>query len=98
MKIADKERFYTVIITILAIIFLILIAVLAVQELNKEHEVERIESYTITSGETLWSIGTEYRPNDMSIQEYIYNIREYNNIGSIIYPGQTIQLLIYKEG
>lgn len=51
----------------------------------------------VQSGETLWGIASENRPETMSIQEYIYNLKQYNNIGSTIYENQKIKILIYEE-
>ena len=95
--IVDKEKFRTFLFTLFSIIFLIVLTILAIQEINKEKKLERTETYTIQSGDNLWQIGSKYRPSNMSIQEYIYNLQEYNNINSTIYPNQEIQILIYEE-
>ena len=92
MKICNWKRFTT----FLAIVMLLACVILH-QCSKKELQVKDVEEYTVQSGETLWSIGTEYRPATMSIQEYIYNLQKYNNIGSIIYPKQVIKILIYEE-
>lgn len=91
MKIYDWRKFTT----FLAIVMLIILVCLS--QCRKKEVVKEVQDYTVQSGETLWSIGTEYRPTNMSIQEYIYNLQKYNNIGSIIYPDQVLKILIYEE-
>ena len=92
LKICDWKRF----LTFCAVVLLLLIIALH-QCSRKELKVKEVEEYTVQSGETLWSIGTEFKPENMSIQEYIYNLKKYNNIDSTIYPEQVIQVLIYEE-
>jgi hypothetical protein len=90
MKIVNWKRF----LTFVAII--ILFAILILHQCSKKTpELTGVESHTFVSGETLWGVATQYRPQDMSIQEYIYNVKEYNGIGSTVYAGQTIYFLIY---
>ena len=76
---------------------LFVIAGLAIKTIQQDNVLDHIEEYEVRSGETLWSIASNYRPETMSIQEYIYNLKDFNNIGSMIYPEQKINLLIYKE-
>lgn len=92
MKIYDWKRFTTFI-----SIVLFLVIVCLSQCSKKEPKVIEIQDYTIQSGETLWNIGTQFRPKTMSIQEYIFNIQKFNNIDSTIYPEQEIKILIYEE-
>lgn len=94
MKIVDWRKFFTFI--VIMILFAILVLSIIINT-SKAPEVERVEEYEVRIGETLWSIASDYRPSTMSIQEYIFNIQRFNNINSIIYPEQKIQLLIYKE-
>lgn len=53
-----------------------------------KHNFKEIE-YTVSKGETLWSIAREYCPEDMDIREYIHKL----NINPEIYEGQTIIIL-----
>mgnify|MGYP003304354775 CR=1 FL=1 len=92
MKIYDWRRF----LTFLALLLLFIILILS-QCTKKELQVKEIQEHSVQSGETLWSIATEYRPQTMSIQEYIYNLEQYNNINAQIFPHQKIQILIYEE-
>ena len=59
---------------------------------NAEAEKETI-TYTVSQGETLWTIAKQYIDEKTDIREYIYNIKKLNNMNtSTIYAGQTIQL------
>ena len=52
--------------------------------------------YLVNHGETLWSICHKYCPDKMDMQEYIYLIKQENNmVSSTIYAGDT--LIILKE-
>lgn len=92
MKIYDWRKFTT----FLAIVMLLVVVCLS-QCTKKEPQLKEVQEYVVESGDTLWSIGTEFRPTTMSIQQYIYNLQQANNIGSVIYPNQVIQVLIYEE-
>lgn len=92
MRICNWKRFLTFI--TLVILFIILILSIINQ---KERPYVDVIDYQVEAGDTLWEISSKYRPDDMSIQEYIYNLKKFNDIGSIIYPKQTIHILIYKE-
>lgn len=51
--------------------------------------------YTITRGETLWSIAKKYTPNDKDVRQTIYEIQKENNLETaFIYEGQQIQIKI----
>lgn len=92
MKICSWKRFLTFIAVVLFLVILVLSILI-----HKEPQVIDTKEYEIQSGETLWSIATQFKPHYMSIQEYIYNLREYNNIDCLIYPNEVIQILIYEE-
>ena len=52
--------------------------------------------YLVNHEDTLWSICHKYCPDKMDMQEYIYLIKQENNmISSTIYAGDT--LIILKE-
>ena len=58
-----------------------------------EMNVEYIEAeYTIQPGDTLWCIATENVSEHQSIQEYIYQLKQVNNITSDIEVGQIITI------
>lgn len=90
MKIISWRKFLTFVAVVL-----LFTAVILHQCSKEERQPKATESYTIQSGETLWSIGTKNRPHDMSIQEYIYRLETHNGITADIRAGQTIELLIF---
>lgn len=90
MKIISWRKFLTFVAVVL-----LFTAVILHQCSKEERQPKTTESYTIHSGETLWSIGTKNRPQDMSIQEYIYRLETHNGITADIRAGQTIELLIF---
>lgn len=51
------------------------------------------EDYTVSAGETLWDIAEENKQDGQDVREYVYQLRELNNIDCIIYPGQTIKII-----
>ena len=56
------------------------------------------DRYVVKSGDTLWNIAENYCPDDMDIREYIYEIKEINNISSneYIHPRDCIELPVYE--
>lgn len=51
--------------------------------------------YIIKSNDTLWSIAKEHKPGSMRYDTYIYQIQKINNIDSVIYPGDVIEIPLY---
>ena len=57
-----------------------------------------VESYGINSGDTLWNIAEEYKPNSISYSEYTNTLYKLNDgLTANIYPGQAILIPVYKE-
>lgn len=55
------------------------------------------QTYIVSKGETLWSIARRYKPEGMTYEQYIHELKEANKEDiSKIYPGQTITILIEK--
>lgn len=46
--------------------------------------------HKVRSGETLWSIAKEYKPDDITMQEYMAWVYEQNGHGGNIYPGDVV--------
>lgn len=62
------------------------------------HSPENFVTYTIHTGDTLWTIAESYAPADMDPREYIY-ILEANNPGALdsqsnLMPGDKILILM----
>lgn len=90
MRIRNKAKF----IRSMAIAIFLLVALfnISIAKSNKETE---IIDYTITPGQTLWSIAREYTPNSKDIRDTIHEIKDLNNMqDSNIYAGQTIKIKI----
>ena len=87
MRIANKNRFITVI-TILSIV-LISIFNLSFAKVKVE-----TEYYVVSAGDTLWSISCEYKKPGQDVREYLYELRKLNDLNDyIIYPGQVLKII-----
>ncbi len=51
------------------------------------------QDYIVKSGDTLWSIAREHKPGDVHMQKYIYEIKQINNLGEHLHPGQKITII-----
>lgn len=90
MRIVNKKRF----IRSIAILIFLLVGLFNISVAKSNKEAETI-NYTISQGQTLWSIAREYTPNNKDIRDTIHEIRELNNLeDATIYEGQTIQIKI----
>ena len=88
LRIVNRKRF----IRSMAIVIFLLVALFNISVAKSNEEAEII-SYTITPGETLWSIAKEYTPANKDITQTIYEIEKLNNLdNATIYAGQTIQI------
>ena len=47
--------------------------------------------HTVEPGETLWQIAQHYRP-DVDPRQVVWEIRQVNDIGAVIYPGQVVRV------
>lgn len=45
--------------------------------------------YNVSSGDTLWSIAKRYKPENVTMQDYMGWVYEHND-GGIIYPGDVV--------
>ena len=61
-------------------------------------QVKVYETITVSAGDTLWSIAETYRPEESTLQNYIRELREINDItGDRIYSGQHLLVSYYSE-
>ena len=87
LKIVNKARFITSMTVI--IMFLVLIF-----SFTRAKENVVYEDYTVTAGETLWSIASENKKDGQDVREYIYNLQKLNGLDDcMIYQNQTIKII-----
>lgn len=88
MRIVNKKRFILAV-TILMVLIITLFSHCSAMPKNNE-----IESITISTGDTLWSIASEYKKPGQDVREYIYELRKLNNLTDCtIYPGQVLKII-----
>ena len=80
------------------IVILVIIVVIGMGS-NKNEFVYEGQTHIVESGETLYDISYRYleNTNSIDIREYVYELREFNDIDSLIYPGQKIKILNVRE-
>lgn len=97
-KIISKARFFLFIITVSAIVTMLVVSLLSINEAHGssyEYEYKEIE---IIKGDTLWMIALDYMPKDYDVREMIYKIKIINKMNiSNIYPGDQIKIPIIKD-
>lgn len=87
MRIGNKKRFITSITLLVILIISIFNLCLAKDEVITK-------DYVVSTGETLWSIASENKKVGQDIREYIYELREVNNMNDcMIYPNQVIKII-----
>ena len=87
LRIVNKVRFITSITVI--IMFLVLIFSFTSAKENVIYE-----DYTVTAGDTLWSIASENKKDGQDVREYIYELQKVNELHDcMIYPNQTITII-----
>ncbi len=92
VRIVNQRRFIT------SLTFLILISFTIVSFLTGSIFSEGLENkieveYTVVSGDTLWSIASEYTPRGKDVRDLIYRITRLNDLKtSRIAPGNTIMI------
>lgn len=83
-----KKNKFTKIIVIMAIICLIIFPFAHKANSAKQIKYTKI---VVCSGDTLWTIASEYTDQKGDIREFIYNIKKINNLNSaLITPGQEL--------
>lgn len=63
-----------------------------------ERPVERIITYTVHTGDTIWNVASSFIPDDGDVRLYIWEIERLNGRKlSKIYSGDKIIIPIYRE-
>lgn len=87
LKIVNKKRF----ITGITILIVLIINLFNLSFAKAKVETENI---TVSAGDTLWSIACEYKKSGQDVREYIYELRQLNNLNDcVIYPGQVLKII-----
>ena len=84
---------------ILSIGLLLIVLFLSLENTTAHTDKEKeIISYTVSQGDTLWSIAKQQIDEKTDIRQYIYEIKQLNNMTTAtIQVGQTIKI-IKEEG
>ena len=87
MRIVNKKIFIISIVIIIALLISLFNLCFAKTEVVTE-------DYVVSAGETLWSIASENKKAGQDVREYIYELREVNNMNDcMIYPNQVIKII-----
>lgn len=74
-------------------ILLIVCSIIQIVQQKSTYEENIVESiYVVSQGDTLWDIAKEYCPSNMDIRDYIYDIKERNDISGTIHNGQVLEV------
>lgn len=96
IRIKDEKKFITSISISLILIILLIVFIVTLPK-----EIKYTQSYktiTVLEKETLWNIAEEYKKPNQDIRDYIYQIKELNNMDSaMIYEGQELIIILYEE-
>lgn len=76
---------------VVAFVVMALVLTIVYGTAQARKEAPQIESHIVRPGDTLWGIAAANR-GTTEIRKYIYQIQTLNELGSTIYPGQTIIL------
>lgn len=90
VKLLNKKRFMTVILTFIIVVLASVSVFISASSLDTA---TTYKSFIVQRGDTLWSIASEYSPEDMDIREYINEIEKVNPISnSFLAEGQELRL------
>ena len=92
MKTNNIYRIIFMIIIIIMITIVLLISNKSTFENNSEYA---IENYIVKNGDSLWSIGKNNIGDHADIREWVYSVKDLNNISNEIYPGENINIYVY---
>lgn len=76
--------------TIIALSIILLILIPLTPRVHSQSKVT-YSKFTVSSGDTLWTIASQFINKNDDVRELIYNIKKVNNLNSaIILPGQEL--------
>lgn len=86
---------------VLSIIVTLIVAVIICYAFCYVPKIERTEweqvTHKVKRGETLWEISKLYCPGDVDCRDWIEKVKEINGIGSTIYAGDRLTVLVEKD-
>lgn len=89
MRIVNKYKF----IRSTAILLFLILAIFNISIAKDNKETSYID-YTVCKGDTLWTIAGEYKADNKDIRQYIYELKQLNNMtNSNIYEGQELKII-----
>ena len=78
---------------ILVLCLVLLVAIVAQADRIDLAGLPRAE-YTVQQGDTLWSIAKTYRPQEVQMQVFVYELRRINDLDTaMLMPGQTLKII-----
>lgn len=82
----------------LGILIAILLITLTIKVLAGAFEVPELEPtfHRVSSGDTLWTIAKQYKPDSMTMDEYMAWVYEHNDTHGNIYPGDVVIMGVAK--
>lgn len=92
-KIVIKNKF-RFICFLLVVFTLLSILLVSVSNFGKVYSktYDRFTTYYVESGDTLWEIAEKNNVNNKDVRKLIYEIKEINNIDTMLYIGQEIKI------
>ncbi len=82
-------------IIVILITFYMIIVNLIIDWLDGCDAKMQVKDYMVKENDTLWQIASEYKPKEMSYDQYLYEMRKVNDKNlSVIYRGEIINILI----
>lgn len=95
----SKIYFMSLILTIMLVLIIVLSNSLKTNATENRDRSNRIyTSILIEEGDTLWSIAQEYKPADVSTQDYIDTLKSINVMKSDnIHSGNYLMIYYYKD-
>lgn len=93
-KLRRQRRTFFLVLTLI----LTLMASSVFSNSGNEYDKYTVVSVTVQPGDTLWTIGREYKPAGKDLREFVYEIADNNGIDDCnIYCGQTIYVPVVTE-
>ena len=82
---------------VVSIVLVSILALCSVVQSHAQHnewvETRTIETVRVAPNQTLWQFAEEYKPDFMDTREYIYEVKELNNLSdSYLYVGDELQV------